>query len=89
MNFSEALEALKKGQFLQRSGWNGKGMWIHLQRPDENSKMTRPYIYMILPPGSTNQFGDDDDKKQLVPWLPSQTDLLSEDWEVCSTFTNK
>ena len=47
-------------------------MWIALQTPDANSKMTLPYIYM-----STAQ-GD------LVPWLASQTDLLSEDWEVAS-----
>jgi hypothetical protein len=70
MNFGQALEILKGGQNrVCRSGWNGKGMWLALQVPDANSKMTLPYIYM-----STVQ-GD------LVPWLASQTDLLAEDWE--------
>lgn len=69
-SFGEALEALKSGQTVARKGWNGRGMWLGLQRPDANSKMTLPYIYM-----STVQ-GD------LVPWLASQTDLLADDWEV-------
>jgi len=69
MNFGEALSDLKDGYAVARSGWNGKGMWIALQRPDENSKMSLPYIFM-----STAQ-GD------LVPWLASQTDILADDWE--------
>lgn len=30
MNFGQALEALKAGQKVARSGWNGKGMWLIL-----------------------------------------------------------
>lgn len=69
LNFGDALALLKDGKRVARAGWNGKGMWLQLQRPDDHSKMTLPYIYM-----STAQ-GD------LVPWLASQTDVLSEDWE--------
>lgn len=69
MNFSEALQELKAGELIARTGWNGKNMFLALQTPDEHSKMTLPYIYM-----STVQ-GD------LVPWLASQTDLLADDWE--------
>lgn len=46
MNFSEALDCLKRGDLIQRAGWNGKGMYIEMQNPDENSKMTLPYIFM-------------------------------------------
>ena len=70
MDFAEALIYLRGGKRVARSGWNGKGMWIAIQNPDENSKMTLPYIYM-----STAQ-GD------LVPWLASQTDILARDWEM-------
>jgi len=70
MDFSEALKALKMGNRLSRHGWNGRHMWLGLQLPDENSKMTLPYIYM-----KTAHDG-------LVPWLASQTDLLAEDWFV-------
>jgi Protein of unknown function (DUF2829) len=70
LNFGQALQALKSGSLVARAGWNGKGIWIKLQRPDAHSKMTLPYIYMYTA------------DQQLVPWLASQTDLLAEDWMV-------
>ena len=30
LNYSDALEALKDGERVARSGWNGKGMWVVL-----------------------------------------------------------
>jgi hypothetical protein len=72
LHFGEALEALQNGERVARAGWNGPDQYIELQVPDEHSKMTRPYLFI-----STVQ-GD------LVPWAPSQTDVLAEDWEVVS-----
>ena len=68
LNFGHALEALKSGKKIARSGWNGKSMWLNLQTPDEHSKMTLPYIYMFT--ACKNQ----------VPWFASQTDVLANDW---------
>ena len=70
MNFGGAIVALKGGNIVARSGWNGKGMWLKLQVPDLRGKMTLPYIYM--------KTAQDD----LVPWLASQTDILADDWEL-------
>jgi len=67
-DFGKAIEILKSGGKVAREGWNGKGMWLALQRPDANSKMGLPYIYMRTAQGP------------LVPWLASQTDVLGEDW---------
>ena len=75
MNFSQALESLKNGGKVCRSGWNGKGLWLELQNPDENSKMTLPYVYINYPSDAKTTPG------ARVPWLASQTDLLSDDWE--------
>ena len=72
-DFAYALRWLKTGKRMSREGWNGKGMWIELQKPDEYSKMTLPYLYLCTP----NEGNDDIDR---VPWLASQTDLLSDDW---------
>jgi hypothetical protein len=69
-NFGWALEQLRTGKKIAREGWNGKGQFLELQVPDANSKMTLPYIYI------TTVSGD------LVPWLASQTDILSVDWVV-------
>lgn len=76
LSFSMALEVLKLGRKVARRGWNGKGLWLELQRPDANSKMTLPYIFMSYPDDAPNTPG------ARVPWLASQTDLLAEDWVV-------
>lgn len=68
MDFGGALQYLKDGKRVARTGWNGKGMWLKLQVPDAHSKMQRPYIYMSPADGL------------LVPWLASQTDMLADDW---------
>ena len=78
-DFGWALNALRKGKAVARKGWNGKGIYIKLQTPDANSKMTLPYIYIV-----TNGLVTDNPNapKGTVPWLASQTDMLAEDWEV-------
>lgn len=78
MHFGQALEILKKGGRVWRSGWNGKGMWLLLVtadqwgafegRADLGSLRALPWIGM--------KTADDG----FVPWLASQTDLLAEDW---------
>ena len=79
MNFGLALEELKKGNRVRRKGWNGKGIFIELQRPTKDSKMTHPYIFIDTTGLQTkNKFAPRD----LVPWLASQTDMLAEDWEI-------
>lgn len=72
MNFGEAISNLKIGARVSREGWNGKGQYLALQRPDEHSKMTLPYIYIHTVQGN------------LVPWLASQTDMLADDWFVAA-----
>jgi hypothetical protein len=75
--FGDALEYLKQGHKLARSGWNGRGIFIRLQMPDENSLMTAPYIYIDTTRLDTSNPAA---PKARVPWLASQTDMLAEDW---------
>jgi len=75
LGFEAAIAWLKqtpKGQIrrVARQGWNGKGQWIAMQTPDENSLMGLPYLYISTVDGHK------------VPWLASQTDLLAEDWVI-------
>lgn len=74
VSFSVALDAVKQGKSIARSGWNGKGMQVKAQIPDEFSKMTLPYLYIEYPANAPNTPG------ARCPWLASQTDLMSEDW---------
>ena len=69
-DFGEALKVLRQGGRVERKGWNGRGMYVELQRVDEHSKMTLSYLYMKTVTGD------------LVPWLASQSDLLANDWHV-------
>jgi len=81
MNFGQAIEALKEGERVARSGWNGKLMFlIHINPYDSSQYKVNeleglvgtldPYIAMKTVANS------------LVPWLASQTDMLSEDWTI-------
>jgi hypothetical protein len=75
-DFGWALAMLREGYALRRAGWNGKGLALHLQIPDANSKMTLPYIYIEYPKDAANTPG------ARCPWLASQTDMLAQDWEL-------
>lgn len=70
LDFGFGLQKLWEGKKIFRRNWNGKGMYLALQVPDFNSKMSCPYIYMRTA------------DNQLVPWVASQTDILANDWEV-------
>lgn len=65
-----AVKEMGEGEAVRRRGWNGKGMYLKLQRPDEFSANTLPYVWMRTAQGDR------------VPWLCSQTDLLAKDWEL-------
>lgn len=79
MRFGEALLLLEVGYKLARKGWNGNGIFIELQVPDENSKMTHPYIFIDT---TGLQTDNPDAPKDRVPWIASQTDMLAKDWQV-------
>jgi len=70
MDFSNALLNIKGGERMTRAGWNGVGMYVEAQIPDDESKMGLPYIYIK----TVND--------EFVPWTPSQTDLFAEDWSI-------
>jgi hypothetical protein len=90
LTFGLAIEAMKKGLKVARTGWNGKGLWLELQAPDKHSKMTLPYIYLNYPGGSVPDTArgcgvtaaSAYPEGARVPWLASQTDVLAEDWEI-------
>ena len=84
-NFGKAIEALKEGKLVQRSGWNGKGMFIFLV-PGSTFKVNRPPLMGIYPEGTEVQYHAHIDMKtadgMIVPWLCSQTDMLARDWMI-------
>lgn len=79
MSFGHALCALQGGHKVARRGWNGKGIFIELQVPDENSKMTHPYIYIDTTGLESYNLNA---PRERVPWVASQIDMLSNDWRI-------
>ena len=82
--FGMAIEALKMGHKVQRSGWNGKDMYLVILDPARDNLMTlgiecieakrelalQPFIVMKTVDNT------------YVPWLASQTDMLAEDYRI-------
>jgi hypothetical protein len=90
LKFGEAVEALKNGQRVRRAGWNGKGMYLWLL-PAASIKAEwcrEPHLKAVAEAngGEIEALGSirmmTADRKVLTGWLASQTDILSEDWEL-------
>lgn len=85
MTFSEALEEIKAGKRVARSGWNGKEMFLFLVS-GSRFKVNRPPLLGIYPEGTEVQYHAHIDMKTaqgyVVPWLASQADLLTDDWQL-------
>ncbi len=63
-----AVDEMTAGKKVRRESWNGRGMWVAKQVPDQNSKMTEPYAFLRNAQGG------------LIPWACSQADLFATDW---------
>lgn len=85
MNFGQALEAIKAGQRIARTGWNGKGMFVYF---------VPPASYPVQTGAAKAHFGEG----AMVPynaymaiknvdgtvstWVPSVNDCLATDWGI-------
>ena len=90
MTFGMAIEALKKGFKVSRSGWNGKGMWLILVPGTKLTDFTAGSTYYkagmltgeILPHIDMYTVNAEGRRAMLPGWVASQTDMLSEDWNI-------
>lgn len=83
LSFGQALDAIKAGKRIARTGWNGKGMFVYL---------VPPASYPVQTGAAKAHFGED----AMVPynaymaiknvdntvstWVPSVNDCLATDW---------
>lgn len=77
-DFGTAIQKLKAGGKVARSGWNGKGMHLYLtcamplSAPGDGASAVvigEPCVVMFTAQG-----------KYQPGWLASQADMLAEDW---------
>lgn len=85
MNFSQALEKIKDGKLLKRSGWNGKDQFVFLVKGSE-FKVNREPLLGIYPEGKHITYRPHIDMQYqdgtVGVWLASMGDLMAEDWEI-------
>ena len=83
MDFGQALDLLKNGTLVARTGWNGKGAFLYLV-PGSTFTVNRPPLLGIYPEGTGISYLPHIDMKtadgSCVPWPASQTDILADDW---------
>jgi hypothetical protein len=70
-DFSDALRMMREGIAMTRLAWNNKSIKVMVQVPDEDSKMTEPYLYM-------EKEGVMDTKR--FPLDLSAESIFAEDW---------
>lgn len=91
-DFSTALQDLKAGHLVRRSGWNGKGVWLaHVQAKDcavslgpvpKQVMFSKAFTAHDVSYEMAPWIGMKTADNKFVPWLASQTDILAEDWEI-------
>jgi hypothetical protein len=86
LSFGHAVQAMKEGHKVARSGWNGKNMCIFLI-PGSVITVTegRPLAKVFDVDEIVSYLPHIDMKTadgKVVPWLASQTDMLSDDWMI-------
>jgi len=92
MTFGQAMEALKMGERVARSGWNGKKMWICMTGGSViplSAARTGAASALAVEAGADglseiriNAHIDmrTADGSLTIGWLASQTDMLADDW---------
>ena len=86
MNFGKALEELRKGNKVARKGWNGKNQYVFLVKGEELAKSINFQVEDI---SFSDSLAMKTTKDQVqVGWLASQTDMLSDDWQISNVLKN-
>lgn len=82
MTFGLAVEAMKAGEKVSRAGWNAKGMFVYIVSADiypaKMEAIKGCFDKDMVPYGT--YIAMKTAKNNVMPWTPSQCDVLAEDW---------
>ena len=95
MNIGQAVQAMRDGHKVARSGWNGKGMFVVLMPALQLPPYNTPDTARKVNDRTVRWIGKNApldcqpyvamwtaDQKWHPGWLCSQADLLADDWEI-------
>lgn len=95
MGFGDAIEVLKQGGTVRRSGWNGKGLMVFKQVPAHIESDIIPKMQSLSQSAKdlilrSKGFIDytsqcliyNENNGHADSWVPSISDVFAEDWEI-------
>lgn len=80
MNFGQALEHLKQGGKVSRTGWNGKQQYIELATNISYKNASGEVINCEHDAIGNKAIAFVGTSGVQIGWLASQSDMLAEDW---------
>ena len=82
MNFGKAINLLKEGKKLRRKGWNGKNQYIELATNISYKNADGELININHKTMGNKAIAFIGTSGVQIGWLASQSDMLSDDWEL-------
>ena len=82
MNFGKAIELLKEGKKVSRKGWNGKNQYIELATNISYKNVDGEIININHKTMGNKAIAFIGTSGVQIGWLASQSDMLSDDWEL-------
>ena len=83
LTFGEAVEAIKTGKRIARSGWNGSGMYAYIvpaaSYPAQTEVAKKEFVEFVP---YRAYFALKTAKNDVATWAPSGSDCLAEDWYI-------
>ena len=82
MNFGKAIDLLKEGKKVSRKGWNGKNQYIELATNISYKNADGEIININHKIMGNKAIAFIGTSGVQIGWLASQSDMLSDDWEL-------
>ena len=82
MTFGEAINAVKNGSRIQRSGWNGKSQYVELATCISYKNADGQIVNCTHDAIGNQALAFVGTSGVQMGWLASQADMLADDWRI-------
>ena len=82
MNFGKAIDLLKEGKKVSRKGWHGKNQYIEIATNISYKNADGEIININHKTMGNKAIAFIGTSGVQIGWLASQSDMLSDDWEL-------
>ncbi|MBR2528819.1 MAG: DUF2829 domain-containing protein [Blautia sp.] len=82
MTFGKAIEAVKNGRRISRSGWNGKSQYVELATCISYKNPSGEIVNVNHDAIGNQALAFVGTSGVQLGWLASQADMLADDWQV-------